>query len=199
MFDSRGNHLQSKIEKINKTGVPIEAWFFRGANYKRLQDEADYYAQNNQFDIMYIVGGVNELTKKDKYTRKYYFPWNDYQELEDHMLESIFTVKNFLEKEHPATQFVLCPMIGMKLSECIGDFNIDHQEMVDNVVWSFNEIIRDLYKDKHIYVPDFARPVHRQFGSDRKNMYYHLRDGLHLNNEALDMWAAMAIKVAEKK
>ena len=54
MFDSRGDRLQSKIEEINTTGIRIEAWFFGGANYKRLQDEADYYADNNQFDIIII-------------------------------------------------------------------------------------------------------------------------------------------------
>ena len=198
MFDSRGDRLQPKIEKINNTGIRVEAWFFGGANYKRLQDEADYYAQFNQFDIIYLVGGVNELTKKDKFSGKYYFPWSDYQDLEDHMLERIITVKSYLEKEHPVTQFVLCPMMAMNLSQYIGDNNEDHQVMVDNVTWSFNELIREIYKDTSMYVPDFARPVHRQFGNDRKNMYQHLRDGLHLNNEALDKWATIALKIAEK-
>ena len=114
------------------------------------------------------------------------------------MFERIFTVKKHLENEHPATQFVMCPMMGMNLSEYLGDKNQSHQEMVDNVTWSFNEIVRDLYKDKNIYVPDFARPVHRQFRDERKNMYQHLRDGLHLNNEALKKWAKIAVKVAEK-
>ena len=198
MFDSRGDQLQSKIEKINNTGIRIEAWFFRGANYKRLQDEADYYAKYNQFDIIYIVGGVNELTTKDHYTGKYYFPWNDYQELENHMFERIDTVKKHLEKTHPATQFVLCPMMGMNLAEYIGDENKDHQEMIDNVTWSFNELIRSFHKDTNIYIPDFAKPVHRQFGSERKNMYYHLGDGLHLNDDALKKWAKIALKVVEK-
>ena len=198
MFDSRGFRLQSKIEKINKSGIRIEAWFFGGANYRRLQDEADYYAQHNQFDIIYLIGGVNELTRKNQDTGKYYFHWKDYQELENHMVERIFSVKKYLEKEHPATQFVLCPMAGMNLAEYIKDFNKDHQEMVDNVTWSFNEIIRDLYKGSNIYVPDFSKPMHRQFGETKKNMYNHLRDGLHLNDEALDKWANIAIKGAEK-
>ena len=198
MFDSRGDRLQSKIENINKSGVRVEAWFFRGANYQRLQNEASYYAKYNPFDMIYIVGGVNELTTKDQHTGKYYFPWNDYQELENHMFERADTVKSYLEKEHPATQFVLCPMMGMNLYECIGDRDMNHQKMVDNVTWSFNELVRSFYKDRHIYVPDFARPVHRQFGEERKDMYYHLRDGLHLTNEALEKWAAIASKVAEK-
>ena len=175
MFDSRGDRLQPKIEKINKSGIRIEAWFFGGANYKRLQDEADYYAKYHQFDIIYLVGGVNELTKKDKATGKYFFHWNDYQELENHMFERIDTVKNFLEKEHPATQFVLCPMMGMDLSKYIRDFNKDHQDMIDNVTWSFNELISSIYKETNMYVPDFSRPVHRRFGNTRKNMYEHKR------------------------
>ena len=198
MFDSRGDRLQAKIEKINKSDIPIEAWFFGGANYKRLQDEADYYAKFHPFDIIYIVGGVNELTTKDQYTGKYYFKWKDYQELENHMFERITSVKNHLEKEHPATQFILCPMMGINLSVYNKDFNVQHQEMVDNVTWSFNELIRSIYKETNLYVPDFSRPVHRQFGNNRRNMYHHLRDGLHLNNEALDKWANIAVKVAEK-
>ena len=73
MFDSRGFGLQGKLEKINNTGIGVEAWFFGGANYERLKDEASYYANLNPFDIIYIVGGVNELTKKDENTGKYYF------------------------------------------------------------------------------------------------------------------------------
>ena len=88
MFDSRGNGLQTEIEKI-KPDIPVEAWFFGGANYERLKDEADYYAKNRPFDIIYIVGGVNELTKKDTYTRKYYFRWENYENLEHHMLERL--------------------------------------------------------------------------------------------------------------
>ena len=154
MFDSRGDRLQPKIEKINKSGIRIEGWFFGGANYKRLQDKADYYAKYNQFDIIYLVGGVNELTRKNPDTGKYYFHWKNYQDLENHMFERIFTVEGFLEKKHPATQFVLCPMAGMNLAEYIKDYNRDHQETVDNVTCSFNEIVRDLYKDTHVYVPD---------------------------------------------
>ena len=77
MFDSRGDWLQSRIEKINKTGIRIEAWFFGGANYKRLQDEADYYAKFNQFNIIYLVGGVNEPTKRDHSTGQFYFQWKN--------------------------------------------------------------------------------------------------------------------------
>ena len=74
-----------------------------------------------------------------------------------------------------------------------------HQEMIDNVVWSFNEAIKNMYKDIDTYVPDFARPVHRQFVEERKHLYYHLRDGLHLNKEALKKWANIARKVVDKK
>ena len=114
------------------------------------------------------------------------------------MIKKIYSVKNYLEKEHPATHFVLCPMAGLKLAEYIKDYNEEHQEMVDNATWSFNEIIRDLYKDTNLYVPDFSKPIHRQFGNTKKNMYYHLRDGLHLNDEALEKWPNIAIKIAEK-
>ena len=121
-----------------------------------------------------------------------------YQDLEDHMLERLFTVKEFLEKKYPATKFVFCPMMGMDLSTYLKDHDKKHQEMVDNVTWSFNETIRDIYKGENTYVPDFARPVQREFGNHRKNMYYHLRDGLHLNKEAMEKWAIIAKKVAEK-
>ena len=198
MFDSRGDGLQEKIEKINDSGVRIEAWFFGGANYERLKDEANYYAGMNPFDIIYIVGGVNELTRKDHHTGKYKFQWKNYHDLEHHMHERLETVKNFLEKEHPATIFIFCPMIGMDLATYLGDNNEKHQEMVNQVTWSFNEAVRDMYKDLHVYVPDFARPVHRQFGEERKNLYYHLRDGLHLNKQALEKWATIARKVADK-
>ena len=82
------------------------------------------------------------------------------------MFERIDTVKTYLEKNHPATQFVLCLMIGMNLFHYIGDLNEDHQSMVDNITWSFNELIRSLYKDTNMYVPHFAKPVHRQFGEE---------------------------------
>ena len=190
--------MQTEIEKINKSGIVLEAWFFGGANYERLKDEADYYAQNRPFDIIYIVGGVNEITRKDPYTGKYYFPWKNYQDLENHMFERLKTVKTYLEKSHPATKFVFCPTMGMDIYRYLGDENMRHQEMINNVVWSFNEIIKGMYKEENIYVPDFARPVHRQYGEERKNLYYHLRDGLHLNKESLLKWANIARKVVEK-
>ena len=198
MFDSRGVGLQSEILKVNSTGIDIEAWFFRGANYERLKDEADYYAKYRPFDIIYIIGGVNELTRKDTETGKYYFHWKDYQELENHMLERLDTVKRQLEKSRPVTTFVFCPMIGIDLEESVKDKSKHHQEMVDNVTWTFNEAIREIYRETNIYVPDFARPVHRQYGEERKNNYQHLRDGLHLTKDALTKWANIAKKVADK-
>ena len=86
----------------------------------------------------------------------------------------------------------------MNLAESVKDYNKDHQEMVDNVIWSFNEVIQAYTRIQNIYVPDFAEPVHRQFGDDIKNMYSHLRDGLHLKEEALNKWAKITVRVAEK-
>ena len=98
MFDHRGDGLQEKIERINDSGVKIEAWFFGGANYERLKNEANYYASMNPFDIIYIVGGVNELTRRDHQTGKYIFHWKNYQDLEYHMHERLETVKNSEER-----------------------------------------------------------------------------------------------------
>ena len=79
----------------------------------------------------------------------------------------------------------------------IGLRGLKISEVIYIVLGSFNELIRSLYKDTNMYIPDFAKPVHRQFVEERKNMYYDLRDGLHLSNEALDKWASIAVKVAD--
>ena len=64
--DSRAGGLQDRVDRLNSTGEYMEINEYKGATLEELIGIAEKYLPLHPFDVVYIVGGVNDITTKNK-------------------------------------------------------------------------------------------------------------------------------------
>ena len=69
-FDSRGANLEYELNKINTNRKPVEPWMFKSASIEDLVHETINYGRSRPFEILFIVGGICNITNKDIATGK---------------------------------------------------------------------------------------------------------------------------------
>ena len=89
VFDSRGKHLESILKRENVNNQPVDMLFFDGADIDDLYREAVNYCRGRPFDIVFLVGGICNVTSKDRLTKKISFEWQNSDLLLSHLLKEI--------------------------------------------------------------------------------------------------------------
>ena len=193
--------MVKKREKLKLT-TSFLIWIFEGATLKELVDQADTYARSYPFDIIYIVGGICDITTKIQRTGEICFNWKSASSLTNHLLDTLEEANMNLAKEFPCTKFIFCPLIGADLEKALTKTPKrlpERQEILNEAVWSFNIRAWDINKPKNHYMPILAQPVHRHINNQKRNYYHHLaKDGLHLTHELKTKWADQFIKALGK-
>ena len=196
-FDSRGRNLEFIVNSMNSTGKPIEPWLFEGATIEDLTVEAEYNAQKAPFDIIYIAGGICNVTSKDRQTKKISFTWRNSIELASHLVNTMDSSEKYLFKEHPASTFIFCPLLGADLERVLKKPAAREQIILDEAIWIFNEEVFQRNSMKKVYAPNFADPVYREIRKVKKTFLHHLGDdGIHLSEELQRKWAKKIVKLA---
>ena len=161
---------------------------------QRIVYKANEYAKKRPFDIIYLAGGINNVTTKCKITKIVTFEWQSEGALSHFLINTMERSLKYLKKENPATKFIFCSIPGAELVYIVPCPTEKDQEIVSNSIWNFNVAIRRLNEDLNVYHPRFDRPIHHMTNGSRKNYYHHLSDGLHPSAFALAKWVQEIVK-----
>ena len=82
----------------------IGVWKKSGATFEELVDLAANHLDNYPFDIVYIIGGVNNITTKDEHTGKISFTWNPAERLINHLTLILKEANVRFTKDYPASK-----------------------------------------------------------------------------------------------
>ena len=198
-FDSRGRNLEFLVNNMNNSDKIIEPWVFDGATIQDLTLEADYYAQKAEFDVLFIAGGICNITTKNPMTGKISFEWDDPVILASYLVKTMEEAEEFMSKEHPATKFIFCPIPGADLSAVLKKNAEKEQQVIDEAMWIYNEEIFQKNVLKNEYAPNFAEPIHRQIKGIKRTFLQHLDiDGIHLSKSLKEKWAKKIVKLSDR-
>lgn len=184
LSDSRGVPVQEKIGDPN-----LIVMSFRGA---RLQDMVNHamtaIAETNPATCL-ITAGINNMTIRNKRSRKvslvYYDPFN----LANHVIRLINRVRSQLIRMFGNIRFGIGGIIGINLNRYnkLKGYS-SHQWVVDDAIKQINTYVRLLNQQAKLYHPRLTTKVHTYYRGRPKNNYRLLPDGLHLGNILVDIW-----------
>ena len=193
-IDSRGSLLQEALSAagVRKTDFLIK--HFPGAKIQALIREMDEYAKQFPFDVLYLAGGINNVTVKCKITKVVTFEWQSVSALSNFLITTMKKALKYLRREHPATKIVISSIPGVDLQYVVPCPTDRDQEIVTESIWNFNVEVRAVNKELGHYHPRLERPVHRLTNGTRRNYYHHLDDGLHSSAFMVTKWVQELIK-----
>ena len=93
-IDSRGQSLEYELNRINVERKPVEPWTFNSAGINDLTHEAMNYGKSRPFDLLFVVGGICNITVKDWETNTISFPWSSSNNLIQHLIRVIELADN---------------------------------------------------------------------------------------------------------
>ena len=191
--------MEFMIQNMIRTDKIVEPWVFEGATIEGLTHEAEYYAQKAPFDFLFIVGGICNITTKNKVMKKTSFEWENTVELASYLVRTMEEAEKYLYKKHPASTFIFCPLTGADLSKCLKRPADKEQEILNEAIWIYNEEVFNANVLKNVYAPNFAESVHRQINGINKTFLNHPdKDGIHLTKSLEEKWAKKVIKLADR-
>ena len=195
--DSRGRRLNECIQIENDSGCPIYVYFFPGAGLQKLTEEALQYARHNPSHTIYIMGGINDFTKRDPQTKRVTFPFTNFDQLASHVVHLLLEADCTLRQRKPDTMFVFCPIVGMDLGRYAKIHDANAQLILNQAVHAINEQITVLNKTNRCITPWTASAVLKSRHGKIYEQYEHLYDGLHPSESALKSWAKVFIRAVK--
>ena len=106
--DSRGSLLAETLLKVGVKKSEFEIKASPGAKIQWLIRQADEYAKKYPFDVIYIAGGINNVTTKCKITKVVTFDRLSEKALSDFHINTLEGALKYLKRQHPATKFIFC-------------------------------------------------------------------------------------------
>ena len=177
----------------------MEPWIFKGATIEGLTHEAINYSSSRPFDLLFIVGGICNITSKDWNTGKISFDWDDSDILSKHIIDTMEREEKRFKRKRPASNIIFCNMVGANLTNVLQRKAEKEQLVMDEAIYKINDHIFRNNIEKGYWAPDMATPVHRMMNGQMKSFYHHLSsDGIHLSQELRKKWAKKILKSTEK-
>ena len=194
--DSRGGDLQEIVDKINCTGEHMEINEYKGATFEELVGEAERYLPLHLFDVIYIAGGVNNITSKNRRTKAISYNWERGDALQDHLVSILTRADDWFKKYFPASKIVFCPLVGSELRRIVNTSAVTCEDQLDveNAVWAFNTKVFEINDIRNTKCPILQHQVHRFCKGKRRAYYHHLGDGIHLSADLKSKWAHQFVK-----
>ena len=194
--DSRGAELQDHVNRLNNTGEYLEISENKGATLEDLIGQAERYLPLHPFDVIYIAGGVNDITSKDQCTKKISYDWDNGEDLQLHLVSTLTKANAHFINTFPASKVIFCPLVGSELARIVNahQVTLDNQKDVDDAVWEFNNNVFRINNERNAKCPPLHHQVHRFCKGTRRAYYHHLSDGIHLTNFLKQKWASLFIK-----
>ena len=196
LTDSRGDGVDTRIVKLNKSGECMDLRVYKGATFDHLVEIAEGYLPKHLFDVVYIAGGVTNITHKDRHSKKISYRWGSSDALKLHLVNKLKKADERLQKLFPASRVVFCPLIGCELARIVNEHETsqEDQDAVTEAVWEFNTNVFKINAKRGTVSPALHHQVHRFCKGKKKTYYEHLGDGLHLSDFLKDKWAANFVK-----
>ena len=196
-MDSRGKGLKDLIEKGNDTGELVDISVRDGDTFDELMEGVMSYLNKNPFDVIYLAGGVCDITTKNRITKEITYEWGNTSDLQVHLLRCLERADGRLKKYFPASTVVFCPLIASELAKVVksGSTTDRNQQTVEDAIWEFNSEVFKLNKARNTSSPALHHQVHRYCKGRRRAYYHHLGDGLHPNGHLKEKWAKEFIRV----
>ena len=195
--DSRGKGLGDVIRSKIKTNEIFDILVRDGASFLELVDAASSHLNGHAFDIVYIPGGVCDITTKNKKTKEVYYQWKRGEELHSHFIKILKLADEQLRRDFPASKIVFCPLVASELHRVLTKKSTKEEDQlsVEEAVWGFNSMVFKINKQRELYSPALHHQVHRFCKGKKRAYYHHLSDGLHLTDFLKNKWADEFIKV----
>ena len=123
---------------------------------EHLAFNAKHYTKANPHDVVIIVGGINDVTVKDRRTKKISFSWKDPVVLARHLIDTMENAEKDFLKDAPATKIVFCNLTGADLSKVLKKEATSEQEILNEAIYLYNE---EILQRKH-----HERPICPRYG-----------------------------------
>ena len=198
-IDSRGTDLYELI-KAKRPAEFIGVWRKSGATLGDLVQLASKHLLSYPYDIVYVVGGVNDITTKYKRSGKIAFEWSPPELIMQHLTAQLKTADDALSRDFPASKVVFCTLVGLELALVVNSHPVSQlqQLAVNEAVFDFNNEVFKINKRRGTFSPSLHRTIHRTKNGRRMCYYEHLEDGLHLSDSIKAKWAAEFTKAASR-
>ena len=194
--DSRGKDLKHRIRRLNTTGELVEVQIYEGATLQDLVEAAREYLPKHLFDVLYLAGGVCDITSKDHMSKNITYDWKSSKDLKIQLIGTLLTADKDFTNNFPASRIVYCPLIGVDLQKVVTQqhVNPEDQQAVNEAVWEFNIAVFDLNSQRNNFSPSLHHQVHRVCKGKKRNYYQHLPDGIHISELLKEKWALQFVK-----
>ena len=194
--DSRGAGLGDLVRESKELKEHFEVKICRGASLGELADETTSHLQRCPFDVVYIAGGVCDITSKNQLSNKISYDWINGEDLSKHLKGSLNKADEKMKKYFPASKVVFCTLLGSELKRVVNAHptNDKQQEDVNKAVWDFNCEVFRINKERDTFSPSLHSQVHRVCKGKKRNYYQHLHDGIHPSKFILEKWADQFVK-----
>ena len=147
--DSRGADLQDFLWANNKRkdfSVSILANEIKGAGLRNLADMAISFSQDFPTYVIYIAGGVCDITWKDPRTKEIKFVHASQAALTTHVISILNEIDGRMYGCCPLTKFIICPIIGIYYVEIYSAHCCEHP-------WSTRNDHQRSNRHQHTYYP----------------------------------------------
>ena len=194
--DSRGEGVLKATRNLNTTGECFDLQVYKGATLEELVSVAEGYLPRHDFDVVYIAGGANNITYKDRSTNRIYFTWGHGDNLKNYLVKVLTEADQRFSKKFPASKVIFCPLIGSELKRVVNAHPTSQgeQEAVEEAVWEFNSQVFKINNRRGVMTPSLHHQVHRMCKGKRCTCYHHLADGIHLTEDLKLKWAKQFVK-----
>ena len=209
-MDSRGKGMEEELRKCianrdkGKRKLFITLKYFRGATIQRLALQAQRLLLRRSqgynwapHDIIYIAGGINELTQL--IASRYVEPvFKDYGHMitvmTDRFIQTRDTVQTF------GRMTVICELVGMDINTyngTQGKYN-EEQEVITKGIPLLNNTINCINRDLNAKGPWLGDTIHTVVHGRMSTRYGMLADGLHIRDRLKSKWAKLFIASIDK-
>lgn len=193
--DSRGRELQ---EYFTECDYNITVKFYSGAKLYRSTKLAENEIKRQQPDHIYILAGINSITKLNKRTREVTLIADDKnkiaQQYKDEMNFALASLRKICKND---TKIIFAPITGMDLSrynKVDASALSESQNVLDETVIEINNIIIAQNATHNYKTPWTHGIIHRYFRGKYHFMYDKLdEDGCHLTDLIRSFWGRKII------
>lgn len=185
LCDSRGVPVERHLSDVN-----VICKSMRGARLQDMKNLAVSMIPIHEPTTCLILAGINNMTIRNRHTRKVTLLYFDPFDLANHIIRLINRVRSNLIARFPNVKFAIGGIIGINLNRYNGiDGYSTHQWVMDEAIYQINAYIRLLNQQAGLYHPRLTTKVHTYYRGKPKNQYRLLSDGLHLGEILIASWA----------
>ena len=206
IMDSRGRHMDNVLRYyvgLSRQNIQIKLIFVPGANIVSLTEAAIQELRTYQYDMVLLMGGVNDLTRKQRGGTVQPI----FHEV-DRLVDTLYD--RFEWSRWQLARWCGKVAIGRLVGLDINRYNeryqrrsggrgivTDHshaQGVIDEAMIYLNKAIASLNTDSNVLAPWTLDTVHYQIRHRYVHKYFKLKDGLHLTNTLRARWAYKIVK-----